>query len=195
LPESGHPGDRGSRWSRLGVAAQIATIAGVPIAVAGIVLAAMALESKDNGSESNSGQPSQSGSLTAQPSRNPGPSQASVWERDQGRLCQEMNRQAAANPASPSPDLSAQLPTLRAASGIIGEFVVASSNLEAPESDHDQVQVMLGHWSEAAALMTGMVRSAEQGNAATFNQRFDEFNESMELGMQVARDLGAVQCT
>jgi hypothetical protein len=182
------------------VAAQIATIAGVPIAVIGIVLAAMALESKDNASGSNGGRPSEAGSLTAKPSPNPKPSPApseleSAWERDQGRLCQEMNRQAAANPSAPSAVLSEQLPTLRAASAIIGEFVAESADLEAPESHRGQVQIMLGHWSEAEVFMTGMIRSAEQGDVSSFNQRFDEFNESMETGMQVARDLGALQCT
>jgi hypothetical protein len=183
------------------VAAQIATIAGVPIAVIGIVLAAMALESKDNVSESNGRQASETGSLTAKPSPNPEPSPAPserpefAWERDQGRLCQEMNRQAAANRAAPSAVLSEQLPTLRAASAIIGEFVAKSAELEAPESHRDQVQIMLGHWSEAEVFMTGMIRSAEQGDVSSFNQRFDQFNESMEKGMQVARDLGALQCT
>jgi hypothetical protein len=183
------------------VAAQIATIVGLPIAVIGIVLAAMALESKDDASESNGGQRSETGSLTAKPSPNPKSSPAppdrseSAWERDQGRLCLEMNRQAAANPSAPSPVLSEQLPTLHAASAIIGEFVAESADLEAPESHRDQVQIMLGHWSEADVFLTGMIRSAEQGDVASFNQRFDQFNESMEMGMQVARDLGALQCT
>jgi hypothetical protein len=183
------------------VAAQIATIAGVPLAVIGIVIGAMVLESKDNASESNGGQPSQTGSLTAKRSPNPKPSPAptespeSAWARDQGRLCQEMNRQAAANPSAPSADLGEQLPTLRAASAIIEEFVAESAALRAPESYRDQVQIMLGHWSDAAVFMTGMIRSAEQGDASSFNQRFDQFNESMEQGMQVARDLGALQCT
>jgi hypothetical protein len=195
LPERGDSDDRSSHWSRLGVAAQIATIVGVPIAVIGIVLAAMALDSKENVSGNGAGQPSEPGAPPAKSSPNRTPSPESVWEAKQGRLCQEMNRQAAANATSPSSDLSQQLPTLRAASAIIGEFVTASANLEAPESYSDQVQVMLGHWSEANVFMTGMIRSAEQGDVSSFNQRIDQFNESMEQGLRVARELGALQCT
>jgi hypothetical protein len=185
---SGHSGDREGRWSRLGVVAQIATILGVPIAVIGIVLAAMALETKTSSSENNTTGSSTTRHLTA-----PEPTE-SDWETNQGRLCQEMNRQAAANPSPASPDLSDQLPTLRAASTIIEEFVAKSADLHIPDSYHDQVRVMLEHWSDAAVFMTGMVRSAEQSDVASFNQRYDQFNDTMEQGLGVARDLGAVQC-
>jgi hypothetical protein len=170
------------------VAAQIATIVGVPIALIGIALAALALDSKDSGSDGST-----SGQTTAE-SRTVPERTESAWELDQGRLCQEMNRQAAANPSPASPDLSAQLPTLRAASAIIEDFVAKSADLEIPASYQDRAQVMLAHWSDATTYMTGMVRSAEQADVSTFNQRIDEFNDAMEQGFGVARELGAVQC-
>jgi hypothetical protein len=199
------PENRPGRWSRLGVAAQIATVIGVPIGIIGVVLAAMTLSSKDSAPDGGQLTPVASTSMDGQNSPRPSPSpspspaptegQASVWLREQGRLCRRLAREAEANAPAALGDLTEQLPTLRAASTIVGDFITDSAALDSPESVRGQVQTMLGHWSDAAVYMTGMIRSAEQGDASTFNERLEGFNSSMETGMRAARELGVTQCT
>lgn len=176
------------------MAAEIAAIVAVPVAV----ILAIAVQSNDDASDSKGTRPNGS---TVRPSPKPKPSPTptetleSAWARDQGRLCHEMNRRAAANRASRSADVTEQLPTTRATSRIVARFVADSAGVGAPESYRDRLEIMLGHWSDASAFLIGMIRSAERGDAMGFNQRLKQFDEKMEAGMRIARDLGARLCT
>jgi hypothetical protein len=181
-------GERTGRWSGLSVAAQIAAILGVPIGLATIVLAWLALKPDPNNGPAGNGSP-------PPPSVTPAEDLEASWAREQGRLCVRLNQEAAANQSGASADLAAQLPTLRAASATVGRFVADSTALDVPDSLRPDVQTMLGHWSEGMAYMTGMLRSAEQGDTISFDQRLEQFNGAMEQGMGIARRLGASPCS
>ena len=130
-----------------------------------------------------------------EPTAAPTVSAEAKWIRAQGRLCLRLNEEAAANAAGPSNDVTEQLAKLRSGSTIVRAFVADSAELDAPESFRDQVQVMLGHWGEGAVHMTSMIRAAEDGDGAKFDAQRIQFDNKMESGLRVARELGATVCS